>query len=401
MITRISGKRKWTSTQWMRLLVQIGFFAVTAFAIVRHRINSAQGLDGPRNPAPGVDSLSPFGGLETLWKWATTGDLLSHIHVSDLILFGASALLVLLLGAAFCGWICPFGAILEWLYRLRAKVLPWKFTIPPKVDQVLRYGRYVVLALVLLATYTAGSLVFGDYCPWRAAWNLGSEEIAIGGALVLGLVVGAGLFVERAWCRYACPLGAVLGLANKIAPVKLRRAEATCSSCRLCSRRCPLDLQIDRVARVTDTTCNRCLECADACPKPETLELKAGARPVRGWIFGLVAAAIFGGAILLSQATGLWQATAEAKVELAATGVPSTEEIKGWRTMQELTDLWKIPKAELYARLGLDPAMDPQTTQIKHLEGKVAPDGQTIDRTYVKGVVDQWLKENGMAPDNS
>ncbi|HWI64187.1 MAG TPA: 4Fe-4S binding protein [Symbiobacteriaceae bacterium] len=395
MFSRVRLKQKWTASRWTRLGVQLLFLTITAVAILRHRIAESQGLSGPQNTAPSVDSLSPFGGLETLWKWATTGQFLNHVHISDLILFGAAALLVLLLGSAFCGWICPFGTLFEWLYRLRVKLLPWKFAVPEKLDRILRYGRYVVLALALFATYSAGELIFGEYCPWRAAWQLGSDEIAIGGAIVLGLVVAAGLLVERAWCRYACPLGAVLGLANKVAPVKLRRTETACSACGLCNRKCPLDLKIDDKTVVTDTTCNRCLECVESCPKPEALQVKAGRRPVRSWLFGLGAAAIFGGVILLSQAFGLWQSSASAEPPAAdaATGIVSTEEIKGWRTLQEITEIWKVPQADLYAQLGLDPATVPPSTQIKALEGRVAPDEETLSRAYVKDVVDRWLAD--------
>lgn len=392
MLSRIRLKRTWTKTQWTRLAVQLLFLVVTAYALIRHRINSAAGLSGPSNPAPGVDSLSPFGGLETMWSYVTTGQLLKHIHFSDLILFGAAVLLVLLLGSAFCGWICPFGAIQEWLYRLRAKLVPWKITIPQRVDRVLRYGRYVVLALILFATYSAGEMIFGDYCPWRAAWELGSEEIAIGGAIVLGLVVVGGLLVERAWCLYACPLGAVLGVANKLTPVKLRRTDSACKACGICNKRCPLNINVDSVAAVTDTTCNRCLECVDSCPKDEALDVKAGRRRIAGPVYGLLVAGIFGGVILLSMATGVWEATAQAKPPTpdAATGLVSSAELKGWRTLQEVTDVWGVPSEVLYRELGTDPASLPPSTQIKQLEGKTRADGTVLDRVFVQSVIDRY-----------
>lgn len=392
LFTRIRSRRKLTPTQWLRIAVQAVFLAITANAIIRHRINESIGLAGPTNQAPSVDSLSPFGGLETLWTWVRTGETLNHLHPSDLVLLAASLLLVVALGSAFCGWICPFGTIQEWLYRLRARLFPWKVTVPEKLDRLLRYGRYVVLGLVLFATYSLGEFIFGDYCPWKAVWQIGSTELAMGGGIVLGLVVVGGLLVERAWCRYACPLGAVLGLAGRLTPLKLKRAESACKACGLCSRQCPMDLGVAHVDEVKDTTCMRCLECVETCPKDEALGVKIGSRPVRGWVYGTLAVVIFSVVILLAIATGNWQATASAEPPkpAAESGQISADEIKGWRSLQEIIDIWGIPEAVLYREIGLTPADMPPSTQIKQLEGRPGPGGVTLDRTFVVDVVKRW-----------
>lgn len=393
LITPIRLKQKWTRTQWVRLAVQLLFLALTTGAIIRHRINEATGLAGPEIGAPSVDALSPMGGLETLWTWVSTGTLLRHLHMSDLILLGATVLLVFLLGPVFCGWICPFGTLQEWLYRLRTRFLPWKFTVPPKLDRVLRYGRYLVLGLVLFATYSAGEFIFGDYCPWKAVWDLGGTELAIGGGIVLGLVVAGGLLAERAWCRYACPLGAFLGIFNKLTPVRLRRTAAACTSCNLCNRKCPMDLEIAGVDAVTDTTCNRCLQCVDSCPRPEALEVKAAGRSIKGWVYGVLAAGIFGGVILLSMATGTWEAYASDRAPATdeASGMLSTEEIRGWRSLHQVIDLWGIPQDLLYREMGLD-ASTPTSTLLKELEGRVNQQGVPVDTTFVRDLVGRWQR---------
>ena len=396
LITPTKRNKKWTRGHWARLGVQVLFLLLTAYSIIRHRFGEAAGLAGPANQAPSVDALSPFGGLETLWTWIQTGTTLKHLHLSDLVLLVAVLVLVLLMGSAFCGWICPFGTAQEYIYRLRTRLIPWKITIPRKVDSLLRNGRYIVLALVLLATYSAGEFIFGDYCPWKAAWDVGSAEIAIGGLIVLGLVVVGGLLVERAWCRYACPLGAVVGIANKWTPVKLRRSETSCTACNLCSRRCPLDIDITAVNTVTDTTCNRCLECVDACPKPAALELKAGwwqkARSFKGWAYGLTAAAIFGGVIGISMLTGDWVSSAVAeKPQAAANGWVDPEEIKGWRSLQDVVSIWGVPPEVLYRALELDPST-PVETKIKDLETHITAAGVLTDRTFVVEIVKKWQR---------
>ncbi len=392
LLSPIRLKRTWTMTQWLRLLSLTAFFLATAYGIVRHRINEAAGMRGHSNAAPNVDALCPMGGLETLWTWIQTGEPLRHLHLSDIVLLVGAVLLVLLLGGAFCGWICPFGAIQEWLYRLRARLLPWQVTIPPKVDQVLRYGRYLVLALVLGATYASGEFVFGEYCPWKAVWSVGGDELAIAGAIILGLVLAGGLLVERAWCRYACPLGGFLGLFNKIAPVRIVRAKS-CTHCSLCTRKCPMGIDLEEVTAVTDTSCIRCLECVDTCPRPETLAVKLGwwqkARTLPGPFYGAIAVAIFVGVILAAMATGNWEAysAGAAPAVSEATGLPDPVEIKGWRSLQEVSDLWGIPLGILYRETKLDPALVPPTTSLKELEDET---GDRVSRATVIDLVTRW-----------
>ncbi|MGE5674317.1 MAG: 4Fe-4S binding protein [Mycobacterium leprae] len=370
LVIRKRPKRRMSPTQWLRIGSQILFLLLTAYGVVRHRLGEAAGLVGPANQAPSVDALSPLGGLETLWQWATRGQLVSHVQLSSVLLLVATLLVVVLLGSAFCGWICPLGALQEWLYRLRARFLPWQLRLPARVDRILRSFRYVVLLVILLFSWSLAELVFADYCPWRAAWHLGSGEVAIGGAVILGLVVVGGLLIERFWCRYACPLGAILGIANKIAPVRLRWQKDACPTCNLCSKRCPMDIEVTGKTKVTDTTCMRCMECVDACPQPEALGVKLGARKLRTGLYGLIAAAVFGGFILLTMATGTWQSTPSnaAPQPSAATGLVDPLEIKGWRSLQEVIDLYGIPQDVLYRALALDPAATPPSTLLKDLE---------------------------------
>jgi len=60
---------------------------------------------------PSVDSLCPFGGLETLMKWLASGEFLKHITPSNIVLFGAVVVLGIVLSRFFCGWLCAFGAL--------------------------------------------------------------------------------------------------------------------------------------------------------------------------------------------------------------------------------------------------------------------------------------------------
>jgi polyferredoxin len=84
------------------------------------------------------------------------------------------------------------------------------------------------------------------------------------------------LFVERPWCRYACPLGAASGLLGKLSPVYLTREAEACKTCKICTNACPMGLQIHSATTITSVDCIGCPECAGACLREGAMEVKLG-----------------------------------------------------------------------------------------------------------------------------
>jgi len=146
-------------------------------------------------------------------------------------------------------------------------------TLIERIDHWLRYGKYVVLAWAVLGAASYGYMVFRDYDPWSALLTITELELT-GGMVVLAVVLVAALFVERPWCRYACPLGAVIGLASKLSPLQIQRAGPACAGCALCNKTCPVGISIDTRTDITDASCIMCMRCIDTCPKHGALELK-------------------------------------------------------------------------------------------------------------------------------
>lgn len=241
-----------------------------------------------------AEALCPFGGLESLYRYVTSGGrYVPHVHGSNMVLFLSLIVLAVALRSAFCGWLCPLGFLQEvvtagshWVQRrvppLRRVVRALQARAPwlAAVDRPMRLLKYLVLVWAVAGAAAFGVMVFRDWDPWAALLEIGAWSLTPG-LIVLGLVLVASLFVERPWCRYACPLGAVSGLAAIASPMRLQRDAGLCSACGVCDRACPMGLPVATSTTITSVDCIGCLECVGVCPRVGALEVRMG-MPVLG-----------------------------------------------------------------------------------------------------------------------
>jgi polyferredoxin len=87
---------------------------------------------------------------------------------------------------------------------------------------------------------------------------------------ILLLVVLASMSIKRPFCRLICPIGAVYSVFNKFSLLRLN-VDRTCKTCELCTRVCPMDIEVHRNANQLE--CIRCLECKYACT-PKSVQVK-------------------------------------------------------------------------------------------------------------------------------
>jgi polyferredoxin len=218
--------------------------------------------------------------VETLYTVVSSGLLVKKVHDSSLVLAGIVLLLSILFGPVFCGWVCPLGTVQEWMGKLGRKLFKRRYNhfVPAKLDVVLRYLRYGVLAWVLYVTAVSGTLVFEAYDPYYALFNFWSTEVAWSAIAILVLVLGLSVFVERPWCKYACPYGAVLGITNLFRVFSIKRSEITCKADGACSIMCPMNIPVDEQKVVRDHQCISCLECTSEaiCPVAKTVLFTSG-----------------------------------------------------------------------------------------------------------------------------
>ena len=281
------GVAAWFKVQNVRHLIQLAFFAFIAFLAIQEVVVG----EGGTTVVTSAEAYCPFGGVETLYKFITTGGAtINHTHLSNVILLIATLASALIFRSAFCGWICPFGTLQEGIMALsvrlqrrfphlkkaitsaQAKAKPGLLAT---LDRWLRYFKYIVLAWIVLATVSAGVMVFRDYDPY--ATLLKFSELTLGpGLIILVITLVASFFVERPWCRYACPLGAINGIVSQVSPFRLERNESLCTSCAICNKTCPVNLPVATSTKITSPECIGCLECVEACPRGGALELKLG-----------------------------------------------------------------------------------------------------------------------------
>ncbi len=258
----------------IRLVVQIFFLALIILISFNH-FRSEQGLPPLLIGAPSLHAVCPFGGVVTIYTYFTEGAFIQKIHQSTITLMWLIFSLTLLFGPVFCGWICPFGTVEEFIGKIGRKIFKKRYNhfIHPVIDKPLRYLRYIILMLVVVNTAISGKLLFSNFDPYFALFNIWSSEVTRLSLLVLGLTLIGSLFVERPWCKYLCPYGALLGIFNFFRIVKLKRNEKTCINCKKCDQVCPMNIDISTSKTITDHQCISCLLCTDeiACPVNNSL----------------------------------------------------------------------------------------------------------------------------------
>jgi len=264
---------------YIRRVVQIFFFLlIGGIAVNKVLIETGQSI--PFLSTASLHTLCPYGGIVTLYELFTTGAFIQKLHSSAIILMGIVFFLTVLFGPVFCGWVCPLGSIQEWIGKIGRKLFGKKYNniVPEKLDKVMRYFRYGFLILIVYMTAKSGLLLFEKADPYYALFNFWTGEAATASIIILVLTLALSLFVERPWCKYACPYGALLGLGNLISIFKIKRNDITCINCKKCDVACPMNIKVSTSKSIRDHQCISCYECTSesSCPVIDTVNLQIG-----------------------------------------------------------------------------------------------------------------------------
>ncbi len=199
--------------------------------------------------------------MEAPFRHFEFGFYLAEPLIVMIVLYTAVSL-VLLGRGVFCGWLCPFGALQELLAQLARVIGLPQWNPPESVQKYLWLGKYVSAALILgLAAFSidAWSRV-AEVEPFDTAITSHFTRAWPYVVYACALLV-IGLFSERAYCRFLCPLGGVLALAGRLHLVDLLKRRPQCGSpCHLCENSCPVKA-ISVTGKINMNECFQCLDC--------------------------------------------------------------------------------------------------------------------------------------------
>jgi len=209
-------------------------------------------------------------------------------------------LLAALFGKMWCGWICPFGTLSDWIGGVRKKLGIRENHLSPPGRPRLAWVKYTLLGMLIAVPplVSAGVLAkdfylpFCNICPGKSllplfAGNVAYLSLNFTNVVTLAFsitllaatgVVLIGLFFKDRFFCFFCPMLALIHLLGPFSAPRLSKWPERCSGCGNCRRNCIME--IERVYRekekadVRDGACVGCLRCAEACPSDGALGLK-------------------------------------------------------------------------------------------------------------------------------
>ncbi len=218
----------------------------------------------------------PFGGVEALYTYVHEGNMICSLGTANFFILGGVLAMTLLMRRAFCGYACPIGTISEWLRAVARRLRLPEIRIPLWLDRRLALLKYGLLAVILWFTWQAGELIFRGFDPCYALISRHGADITVWTYVVAGAVAVGSLFVMLPFCRWLCPLAAVLNPFSRFAVARVRRDMGVCRDCGVCAKACPVLIPVDQVPQVTHARCIACLQCVDSCPHRQTRPLTWG-----------------------------------------------------------------------------------------------------------------------------
>jgi polyferredoxin len=240
---------------------------------------------------------SPTGGLGLSFPM-----LLSLSGLEALAGLAFFVLLVMALGKSWCGWVCPFGLLQDYLGRLRRFLGVREAKLGPRARRGLKWLKNLVFAYMLVTPVmiTTGlvhpdlTLPFCSICPVKiimplfaldTAWLQldHTNSILLSMSVILVVLTGltmVGCFIRNRLFCLICPMSVAIHLLKPLFVLRLVKEPKACLGCGTCRRICPVGLSSSFEERqksdIQECGCQGCLTCVEGCTSDGSLSVKLG-----------------------------------------------------------------------------------------------------------------------------
>lgn len=240
--------------QLIRLIVQVMFFILL----------------------PGL-YINAFAGIREIYSGVIHQNFSLRDSLPQMIGVLAVVPATIFIGRFFCGWMCAFGTLGDILYHISRRVFKISFRVNEKADRVLKYIKFIVLGFLVVVVWSLGIAGFASVSPWNAFgilvtfgklpdFSYAFTEFTIG-VLALLVIVVASFFIERFFCRYLCPLGAVFTIISRLRVAKINKPRQKCGSCKVCTNNCSMGIPLYKYDKIDSGECIYCFKCVSSCPR--------------------------------------------------------------------------------------------------------------------------------------
>ena len=315
------AKKSTIRSNWPKYVLQWGTLAALIFFLSGLAAKLFPKME-PVNP----EAYCPMGGLEALATYAQRGSLPCSMTTMQILMGIVLAVAVIFLSKLFCAYLCPIGTIEDLLMKARKAlgINAVNIKTGSVADKILRIFKYGLLFWIVYMTVSSSELFCKNIDPYYAVATGFKGEITLWMSLTaLGLVILLGFVINRFWCKYICPLGAIsntlkfwtwlvalallwwalTALGLKLSWVWLLGAfclggylleilsgkpklqvmhvlidQDSCGrKCYSCQKNCPYSIDVPSFGEVvTSVDCTLCGECVASCP---TKALRIGVVP--------------------------------------------------------------------------------------------------------------------------
>ncbi len=253
----------------------------------------------------GIEAFLPLSAVLGLKQLLYTG-MYDPLHPAALTIFLSILIISAVFKKSFCGYLCPFGFVLEYISENGLKLKMPKILHYPLlcVKYYLPFG-FLKTVFYSMQVRDVQMFLFSSYNKISDAKMLELLLYPTLKTLIIATIIVFLSFLFRGFfCKYLCPYGALLGILSFLSPFKIRRNEEACIQCKLCAKACPMDIEVYKKKKVYTPECISCQQCINAVPKRNCLNNMTKTRSINSLNYTFLVFSLFMALFFIALITG-------------------------------------------------------------------------------------------------